>query len=103
MPRVSHDPNPRVHRGTHFESSRLSVWKRSKKTVQRWTARRRAPIRRVRTLAAVQLMIEMAGLLERMAEGERVAPEEARSIKERLQAIREDLLRQEQASANAAE
>ena len=40
-----------------------------------------------------------------MAEGERVAPEEARSIRERLQAIREDLLRarQEQASANAAE
>ena len=51
------------------------------------------------------LMIEMAGLLERMAEGERVAPEEVRSIKERLQAIREDLLRarQEQASATATE
>ena len=51
------------------------------------------------------LMIEMAELLERMAEGERVAPEEVRSIKECLQAIREDLLRaqQEQASANAAE
>ena len=53
----------------------------------------------------LQLMIEMAGLLERMAEGERVAPEEARSIRERLLAIREDLLRarQEQPSANAAE
>ena len=32
-------------------------------------------------------MIEMAGLLERMAEGERVAPEEARSIRERLQRL----------------
>ena len=53
----------------------------------------------------LQLMIEMAGLLERLAEGKRVTPEEARSIKERLQAMREDLLRarQEQASANAAE
>ena len=41
----------------------------------------------------------------RPAEGERVAPEEVRSIKERLQAIRADLLRarQEQASAPAAE
>ena len=39
------------------------------------------------------MMIEMAGLLERMAEGERVAPEEARSIKERLQVVREDMLR----------
>ena len=50
-------------------------------------------------------MIEMAELLERLAEGKRVAPEEARSIKERLQAIREDLLRarQVQASATATE
>ena len=50
-------------------------------------------------------MIEMVELLERMAAGERVAPEEARSIKERLQAMHEDLLRaqQEQAGANAAE
>ncbi|MDD9999443.1 MAG: hypothetical protein OXQ89_17020 [Rhodospirillaceae bacterium] len=50
-------------------------------------------------------MIEMADLLERMAEGKRVAPEEARSIKKHLQAIREDMLRaqQEQGSANTAE
>lgn len=45
-------------------------------------------------------MIEMAGLLERMAEGERVAPEMARSIKERLQAIREDLLKAQQEQAS---
>ena len=47
-------------------------------------------------------MIELAGLLERLTEEERVAPKEARSIRERLH---EDLLRaqQEQASANAAE
>ena len=53
----------------------------------------------------LQLMIEMAELLERLAKGERVAPEEARSIKECLQEIREDMLRvrQEQAGANAAE
>ena len=53
----------------------------------------------------LQLMIEIVELLERLAKGERVAPEEARSIKERLQAIREDLLRarQEQARATAAE
>ena len=53
----------------------------------------------------LQLMIEMAEFLERMSEGKRVAPEEARSIKERLQAIREDMLRarQEQAGDNATE
>jgi hypothetical protein len=53
----------------------------------------------------LELMIEMAELLERLAKGERVAPEEARSIKECLQALREDLLRarQEQAGASAAE
>ena len=58
----------------------------------------------------LQLMVEMAELLERLAKGERVAPEEARSIKERLQAIvtewnDNDALRarQEQAGTNAAE
>ena len=53
----------------------------------------------------LQLMIEMAELLERMSEGKRVAPEEARSIKERLQAIREDMLKdwQEKAGENATE
>ena len=52
-------------------------------------------------------MIELAELWEPIAAGERVAPvapEEIRSIKERLQAIRYDLLRarQEQAGATAA-
>ena len=51
----------------------------------------------------LQLMIEMAELLERLAKGERVAPEEARSIKKRLQTLLEDMLRarQGQAGANA--
>ena len=59
----------------------------------------------VKSRDMLQLMIEMAELLERWAKGERVAPEEARSIKEDLQALREYLLRarQEQAGANAAE
>ena len=44
----------------------------------------------------LELMIEMADLLERMADGQQVAPEEARSIKDRLQTIREDFLRDRQ-------
>lgn len=48
--------------------------------------------RAVKSRDLLQLMIEMAELLERLAKGERVAPEEARSIKEYLQALREDLL-----------
>ena len=52
----------------------------------------------------LQLMIELVELWERIAAGERVAPKEIRSIKERLQVIRDDLLRarQEQAGATAA-
>ena len=63
---MSHDlTNPRVHRGTSFVSSRLSREStvsngrtgrdpKRNAAVQRWTARRRAPIRRwVRTLAAI--------------------------------------------------
>ena len=37
----------------------------------------------------IELMIEMAELLERMAKGEQVNPEDARSIKNRLQKILE--------------
>ena len=55
----------------------------------------------VKSRGMVQLMIEMAELLERLAKGERVAPEEARSIKECLQEIREDMLRARQEQAGA--
>ena len=51
-------------------------------------------------------MIEMAELLERMAKGERVSPEEARSIKKRLQALIDDFrapLEQEPADASSVE
>ena len=51
-------------------------------------------------------MIEMAELLERMAKGERASPEEARSIKKRLQALIDDFrapLEQDPADAPADE
>ena len=52
----------------------------------------------------LQLMIEMAELLERLANGEQVDPKEVRAIRDGLQAMRDDMLRDrhEQTSADAA-
>ena len=42
------------------------------------------------------MLIELEGLLERLAAAQHVAPEEVRRIRDRLQALREDYLRKRQ-------